>query len=391
MFGDIHCLNIKGKLCPSGYCSLQRQHLCANELWKQQKIIKELKSATGHRFTHSQPVTNFPPPIIKSLCLLFVIKPTEPHYPLDQTLFKTSSELEICWHRIVEEQEVHAIEVVQPLLVKRADIVEELSRHVSCSPGAFGRGGEADLVLHPSHLQHVAGVLLQRLVFPYHVVVDEAGVAQRVHALPVFVKGLFSLSGWVHQVIHKLLKGDVVSLLQSFWLRGHPVPPHYLGAVALVESGVVAARELVAVRGHQPLERLTHKDELQIRAQALVDLGSGKLGKHAKVSWDVGFVGGDGKRVSLGPRGASQNHEDPLPVGTGHFGHVAVQQAMLVVHDDVFEVFGDEDSPFARVGAARFLQQFPTTLMDSLHCRLNLQETEKAKSFYYDKPPSPKG
>lgn len=293
-----------------------------------------------------------------------------------------SSELEICWHRVVEEQEVHAIEVVQPLLVKRADIVEELSRHVSCSPGAFGRGGEADLILHPRHLQHVAGVLLQRLVFPHHVVVDEAGVAQRVHALPVFVERLFSLGGRVHQVIHKLLEGDVVSLLQSFWLRVQPVPPDYLGAVAFVESGVVAARELVAVRGHQPLEGLTHEDELQVRAQPLVDLGGGVLGQRAEVSGDVGFVGGDGKRVFLGPRGPSQNHENPLPVGTGHFGHVAVQQAVLVIHNDVFEVFRDEDSAFTCVGAARFLQKFPSTLMDGLHRRLNLQETENANKVF---------
>lgn len=63
-----------------------------------------------------------------------------------------SSKLEVGWYGIVEEQEVHAIEVVQLLLVEGTDVVEELGRHVSCSPGALGRGGEADLVFHPSQL-----------------------------------------------------------------------------------------------------------------------------------------------------------------------------------------------------------------------------------------------
>lgn len=65
----------------------------------------------------------------------------------------------------------------------------------------------------------------------------------------------------------------------------------------------------------------------------------------------MGLVSGDRQRVSEGSGDASQNHEHPLPVGAGHFGHVAVQQAMLVVHNDVFKVFGDEDSAFAGVGA----------------------------------------
>lgn len=63
-----------------------------------------------------------------------------------------SSKLEVGWYRVVEEQEVHSIEVVQLLLVEGADVLEELSRHVPCSPGALGRGGEADLVLHPGQL-----------------------------------------------------------------------------------------------------------------------------------------------------------------------------------------------------------------------------------------------
>lgn len=279
-----------------------------------------------------------------------------------------SSKLEVGWYGIVEEQEVHTIEVVEFLLVKRADVMEELGCHVSCSPGALGRGREADLVLHPGQLQHIAGVLLQRLVFPHHVIVDEAGVAQRVHPFPVLVEGLLPLGGRVHQVIHKLLEGDVVSSLQSLWLWVRPVPPHDLCAVSFMKSRVVAPCEFVAVGGHQPLEGLAHEDELQVGAEALVNLGGGVLGQGAQVSWDVGLVGGDGQRVPVGPGRARQNHEHPLPVGARHFGHVAVQQAMLVVHDDVLQVFGDEDSALAGVGVTGLLQQLSSALMDRLHC-----------------------
>lgn len=68
----------------------------------------------------------------------------------------------------------------------------------------------------------------------------------------------------------------------------------------------------------------------------------------------MGLVGGDRQWVSEGPGDSCQNHEHSLPVGAGHFGHVAVQQAVLVVHDDVLQVLGDEDSTFAGVGAACF-------------------------------------
>lgn len=66
----------------------------------------------------------------------------------------------------------------------------------------------------------------------------------------------------------------------------------------------------------------------------------------------MGLISGDRQWVSEGSGDTCQNHEHPLPVGAGHFGHVAVQQAVLVVHDDVFKVLGDEDSAFAGVGAA---------------------------------------
>lgn len=213
----------------------------------------------------------------------------------------TSSKRQVCGHRVVEQQEVHAVQVVQLLLVEGADVVEELRCHVSCGPGALGGGGEADLVLHSSQLQHIAGVLLQRLVFTHHVVVDEAGVTQRVHPLPVLVEGLLPLGGRVHQVIHKLLERDVVASLQSFRLRVQPVALHYFCSVSFMESRVVAPGEFVAVCGHQPLEGLTDKNKLQVGAQALVDLGGGVFGQGAQVSLDVGLVCWYRQRVLVRP------------------------------------------------------------------------------------------
>ncbi|KAG7243019.1 hypothetical protein INR49_016785 [Caranx melampygus] len=205
-----------------------------------------------------------------------------------------------------------------------ADVVEELGCHVSCSPGALGRGREADLVLHPGQLQHIAGVLLQRLIFPHHVIVDEAGVAQRVHPFPVLIEGLLSLGGWVHEVIHELLEGDVIPSLQSLWLWVRPVSPHNLCAVSFMKSRVVAPCEFVAVCRHQPLEGLTYKYKLQVGAETLVNLGGGVLGQGAEVSWDVGLIGGDSQWISVGPSCTCQNHEHALPVGARHFGHIAV-------------------------------------------------------------------
>lgn len=287
------------------------------------------------------------------------------------------SKLEILRDGVVEKQEVHAIEVVEFLLVKGADVLEELCGHVPCSPGACGRRGEAHLVVHSCQLQYVVGVLLQCLVLAHDVVVNEAGVAQRMHLLPVFVKGLLSLRGGIYEIVDKLLEGHVVAPLQSLGLRVGPVPPDDLCAVAFVESCVIATSEFIAIRRHKALERLPHKEELQVGAQTLVYLGRGVLRQGAEVSRDVGFVGRDRQRVTVGPCHPGQHHEDTLPVGAGHFGNVAVQQSVLVVDDDVFEVFRDEHSAFSSVGATALLQHLPPALMGRLHRRLHLKQTQK--------------
>ncbi len=102
-------------------------------------------------------------------------------------------------------------------------------------------------------------------------------MTQRVDPLPVLVEGLFALGGRVNEVIHKLLKRDIVSSLQSLRLWVQSVPPHYLCAVSFMKSCVVAPCKFVAVCRHQPLKGLSYKDELQVGAQALINLGGGVL------------------------------------------------------------------------------------------------------------------
>lgn len=188
-----------------------------------------------------------------------------------------------------------------------------------------------------------------------------------MHPLPVLVEGFFSLGGWIHEVIHKLLEGDIVTPLKSFWLRVQSVPPHYLCAISFMKSCVVAPRKFVAVCRHEPLEGLTDKDELQVGAQALINLGGGVLGQRAEVPRDVSLIGRDRQWVSNGACSPRENHEHPLPVGAGHFGYIAVEQAVLIVHDNVLQVLGDEDSAFAGVGAAGFFQHLPSSLMGHLY------------------------
>lgn len=68
---------------------------------------------------------------------------------------------------------------------------------------------------------------------------DVARVAEGVDGLPVFVEGLLALRVRVYEIGHELLELDVVALAQGL-LRGVlALPPDDLGAVALVEGGVV--------------------------------------------------------------------------------------------------------------------------------------------------------
>lgn len=160
---------------------------------------------------------------------------------------------------------------------------------------------------------------------------DVAGVAERVDCLPVFVERSLSLSARVHQVIGELLELDVGTALQRLGRGVLAVPAHDLCPVAFVERGVVPERELVAVGRHQPLEGLAHEEELEVALEPVVDIGDAILVEGLEVGGDVGLVGRNLHWVAvLAP--TAQHHHDPLPVGAGHLGHVAVDELMLLVH-----------------------------------------------------------
>lgn len=168
-------------------------------------------------------------------------------------------------------------------MVEGANVLEELGCHVICRPRGLGRGWELDSRVGPHQLEDVIGIFNQGLILAHHVVVDNAGVAERVHPLPVFIEGLLPLRPWIQQVVDELLEAHVIPALQRPVAGLLPVPPDDLGPVALVEGRVVAAGELVAVRRDQALEGLPHEDELEVAAQAVVDLGDAVFGEGAQV------------------------------------------------------------------------------------------------------------
>lgn len=108
-------------------------------------------------------------------------------------------------------------------------------------------------------------------------------MAERVHPLPVLVEGLLPLRPWIQQVVDKLLKAHIIPALQGLVTGFLPVPTDDLGPIALVKGRVVAAGELVAVCRDQALKGLPHEDELEVAAQAVVDLGDAVLGEGAQV------------------------------------------------------------------------------------------------------------
>ena len=232
----------------------------------------------------------------------------------------------------------------------RADVLEELCGHFISSSRGLGVGGELQVAAHARQLQDVIGILLQRLVLAHEVVVDVARVAQGVDRLPVFVEGLLALRVRVDEIRHELLKLDVVALAQGL-LRGVlALPLDDLGAVALVEGGVVLLRELVPVGGHQPLKGLPHEQELHVAFQAVVDLRDAVLVEGLQVGRDVRLVGRDLHGVAvLAPAG--QDHHEPLPVGARHLGYVAVDELVVLIHHQVLQVVGGQHPPLAAHGA----------------------------------------
>lgn len=120
------------------------------------------------------------------------------------TLMLPSSSSEIPRSGVVKEQVVHTVQVEQFLLVEGADMLKEASGHVPVSSGALMGRGELDYLIDSGQFQHCLGVRLQRLVLPHHVIVNQTGMAEGVHPLPVLVKGVFPLRPGVHQILNEL-------------------------------------------------------------------------------------------------------------------------------------------------------------------------------------------
>lgn len=83
----------------------------------------------------------------------------------------------------------------------------------------------------------------------------------------------------------------------------------------------------------------------------------------------MGLVGRDFQRVPVLalPR---QDHHHPLPVSAGHFGHIAVEQPVRVIHHQVPQVIRPQETPLAGVTAADVAQQLASLLVNCLQRRL---------------------
>lgn len=97
----------------------------------------------------------------------------------DQSLsLHFSSSPEILWCGVVEEQEVHSVQVEQFLLVQRTYVLKEACCHVAIGPGAFTRRWKFKRTLHSGQAEHSLSVRLQSLVLSHHIVVDQTRVAE---------------------------------------------------------------------------------------------------------------------------------------------------------------------------------------------------------------------
>lgn len=120
-------------------------------------------------------------------------------------------------------------------------------RHVAICPGRLAGRWKLKHPLHSGQSEHGLSIGLQSLVFPHHVVVDQAGVAEGVHPLPVLVERFLPLRPRVHKILDKLRESHIISFLEGFRLGVGPVPADDFSSVAFVEGSVVPAREFVSV------------------------------------------------------------------------------------------------------------------------------------------------
>lgn len=183
-----------------------------------------------------------------------------------------------------------------------ADIAEELGCHSICGTSGLGIAWEAQGVADTHQTQHIVGILLQCLIFAHQVIVDVTWVAKLVDSLPVLVEWAIALRGWVHQVLSKFLEFDISTIEQRILCGILAVAPDYTGSKALMEGRVVLEGKLIAICRDQPLEGLTHKEELEVVLEAVVDLSNAVLVQRLQVGWNMGFIGRDFHRVTVEER-----------------------------------------------------------------------------------------
>ncbi len=120
----------------------------------------------------------------------------------------------------------------------------------------------------------------------------------------------------------------------------------------------------------------------------MVDVGNAVLVEGLEVGGHMGLVGRDLHGVAvLAP--AAQHHHDPLPVGAGHFGDVAVDELVLLVHHQVLEVAGGQDAALAAgrtVGATCVCHLISPGLMQHRRCRkLSLRKRRRKGNVINEK------
>lgn len=165
------------------------------------------------------------------------------------------------------------------------------------------------------------------LVRADEVVAHGTGLAQIVRRHPVLVHALRVL---VQQIPDKLCEGHVVPRHRRILRHTFSVPLNDLHAVLPLVG--LNLPELVSVGRQQALHGLPHKHELEVVLEAVAYLLWLERGQEQQVALVVHL---DVDVHAL--QSATQDLQDLLPVGAGHFGDVAVEEAVLVIHQDVLQ------------------------------------------------------
>lgn len=141
-----------------------------------------------------------------------------------------------------------------------------------------------------------------------------------IHALHILIQ----------QVPDKLCKGHIISCYRRILSETFSVPLYDLHAVLFLVG--LNLSELVPVCRQQALHGLPHKHELEVVLEAVANLLRLERGQKQQV---VLVVHLDVDVHAL--QSSAQNLQNPLPVGAGHFGDVAVEDVVLVIHQDVLQ------------------------------------------------------